>query len=194
MTLPEEAQARFEQCLSAAMDAGELEPTAMCLSTVRMGGGVSSRMVLLKGWDAEGFVFYTNLESNKGQQLAVDSHAALVFHWKQTEQQVRIEGLAEPVSDAEADEYFASRARGSQLGAWASEQSRPMKGRTELLKRVARIEARYLAKSVPRPPHWSGFRVRPEMIEFWYGRSSRLHDRHRYTLEDDAWQEQRLFP
>jgi pyridoxamine 5'-phosphate oxidase len=194
MTLPTEAVDRFRECLESAIRADEVEPTAMCLSTVRSNGGVSSRMVLLKDWDEAGFVFYTNLESNKGRQLADQAEAALVFHWKSTEQQVRVEGRVEPVSDEEADAYFASRARGSQLGAWASKQSRPMSGRAELLKRVAAVEARYLARPVPRPPHWSGFRVIPTMIEFWYGRASRLHDRYRFTLSDGAWEKQRLFP
>lgn len=194
MVLPTEAVDRFGECLDAAIRADELEPTAMCLSTLGEDGGVSSRMVLLKDWDESGFVFYTNLESNKGRQLNERPEAALVFHWKSTEQQVRVEGRVEPVSDEEADAYFASRARGSQLGAWASEQSRPMSGRAELLKRVASVEARYLARSVPRPPHWSGFRVVPTMIEFWYGRASRLHDRYRFTLENGTWGKQRLFP
>lgn len=194
MTLPTEAVDRFRECLDSAMRADEIEPTAMCLSTLTPEGGVSSRMVLLKDWDEAGFVFYTNLESNKGRQLHANASASLVFHWKSTEQQVRVEGAAEPVSDEEADAYFASRARGSQLGAWASDQSRPMNGRAELLKRVASVEARYLARPVPRPPHWSGFRVVPTMIEFWYGRTSRLHDRYRFTMTDGAWEKQRLFP
>ena len=185
---------RFRECLEAAERAGEIEPTAMCLSTLAESGGVSSRMVLLKDWDESGFVFYTNLESNKGQQLAANPAAALVFHWKATEQQVRVEGRAEPVSDEEADAYFASRHRGSQLGAWASSQSRPMQGRAELVKRVAATEARFLGRRVTRPPHWSGFRVVPDMIEFWYGRASRLHDRYRFTRVDGAWDRQRLFP
>lgn len=194
MSLPEEALDRFRECLESAVQADEIEPTAMCLSTVRADGAPSSRMVLLKDWDESGFVFYTNLESIKGRQLFANPAAALVFHWKTLEQQVRVEGLAEPVSDEEADAYFASRHRGSQLGAWASKQSRPMAGRTELVKRVAKYEARYLARSVPRPPHWSGFRVVPSMIEFWYGRTSRLHDRYRFTLVDGAWSKERLFP
>lgn len=194
MSLPESAVRRFAESLEAAKRSDEREPTAMCLSTVSERGGVSSRMVLLKDWDASGFVFYTNLESNKGVQLKACGQAALVFHWKSTEQQVRVEGQVEQVSDTEADAYFASRPRGSQLGAWASDQSRPMKGRTELLARLARVEGRYLAGTVPRPPHWSGFRVVPEMIEFWYGRKSRLHDRFRFSLKDETWEEVRLFP
>jgi pyridoxamine 5'-phosphate oxidase len=194
MALPTEAVDRFGECLDAAVRADELEPTAMCLSTLGENGGISSRMVLLKDWDENGFVFYTNLESNKGRQLATHSSAALVFHWKTLEQQVRVEGRAEPVTEAEADAYFESRPRGSQLGAWASDQSRPMSGRADLLKRVAAVEARYLTRSVPRPPHWSGFRVVPTMIEFWYGRTSRLHDRYRFSLLDGAWTKERLFP
>ncbi len=194
MALPGEAVERFRECLEAAVRSDEIEPTAMCLSTVNAAGGVSSRMVLLKDWDESGFVFYTNLESFKGRQLGANPSAALVFHWKALEQQVRIEGQAVPVSDAEADAYFASRPRGSQLGAWASDQSRPMSGRAELVARVAKTEARHLARTVPRPPHWSGFRVVPDMIEFWYGRPSRLHDRFRFTLTDGTWQKQRLFP
>lgn len=194
MHLPSEAVDRFQLCLSQAKDAGEAEPTAMSLSTLDGRGAVSSRLVLLKDFDQQGFVFYTNLHSIKGRQLEQNPSAALVFHWKTTQQQVRVEGQAELVSDAEADAYFASRDRGSQLGAWASDQSRPLKSRAELLKRVARVEARHLLTAVPRPPHWSGYRVKPNMIEFWYGRKSRLHDRFRYTLEEDGWAEQRLFP
>lgn len=192
--LPAAAIRRFADCLDAARRSEEPEPTAMCLSTCNEQGGVSSRMVLLKDWDESGFVFYTNLHSNKGRQLQANARAALVFHWKSTEQQVRVEGVTAQVSDAQADAYFASRARGSQLGAWASDQSQPMKNRATLLARLAQVEARYIAGAVPRPPHWSGFRIHPEMIEFWYGRRSRLHDRHRFTIIDDAWQEERLFP
>ncbi|MEM1412680.1 MAG: pyridoxamine 5'-phosphate oxidase [Pseudomonadota bacterium] len=194
MSLPSEAVERFRECMDAAVRADEIEPTAMCLSTVNREGGVSSRMVLLKDWDDSGFVFYTNLESNKGRQLQANDQASLVFHWKTLEQQVRVEGRAAPVSDEEADAYFATRGRGSQLGAWASDQSRPMSGRAELLKRVATVEARHLGRTVPRPPHWSGFRVAPVMIEFWYGRTSRLHDRYRFILTDGAWARERLFP
>ena len=192
--LPPEAFERFEKCLADARKAGDPDPTAMALSTLRPGGGVASRMVLLKEATPAGFVFYTNLESDKGRQLAADPSAALVFHWKATEQQVRIEGRVEPVSDEEADAYFASRPRGSRLGAWASDQSRPLRSRAELLKRVAKLEAKYLGGPIPRPPHWSGYRLRPEMIEFWYGRVSRLHDRFRFRLGPDGWEKERLFP
>lgn len=194
MSLPIEAVDRFRECMDAAVRSDEIEPTAMCLSTHSETGGVSSRMVLLKDWDDTGFVFYTNLESDKGRQLAANPEASLVFHWKTLEQQVRVEGVAQPVAEEEADAYFATRGRGSQLGAWASDQSRPMKGRSELLRRVAAVEARHVGRPVPRPPHWSGFRVVPRMIEFWYGRTSRLHDRYRFTLRDGTWVRERLFP
>ncbi len=192
--LPDEVLERFREGLAEAQAAGEIEPTAMCLSTLGVEGGLSSRMVLMKEFSAAGFVFYTNLESRKGQQLSAHTEAALVFHWKATERQVRVEGVAEPVSDEDADAYFASRPRGSQLGAWASDQSRPMPGRATLVKRVAATEARYLGRAVPRPPHWSGYLVRPRMVEFWYGRPSRLHDRYVFTLEDGEWTRERLFP
>lgn len=194
MNLPEEAVERFGKAMDGAVAAGDPEPTAMALSTLGEEGGVSSRMVLLKEFTPAGFVFYTNLESIKGRQLARHPAAALVFHWKATRQQVRAEGRVEPVTDQEADAYFATRPRGSQLGAWASDQSRPTGGRAELLKRVAATEARYLGRPIPRPPHWSGFRLLPEMIEFWYGRRSRLHDRIRFTLRDGEWARERLFP
>lgn len=192
--LPEEAVERFEDCYRAAVKADDADPTALALSTVKPDGGVASRMVLMKEFTPAGFVFYTNLESDKGRQLAEDPHAALVFYWKSTERQVRAEGRVEPVSTEEADAYFASRPRSSRLGAWASDQSRPLKSRTELLKRVAKLEAKFLGGPVPRPPHWSGFRLRPEMIEFWYGRRSRLHDRYRFRLGPDGWEKERLFP
>lgn len=194
MPLPDDAVRRFRDGLAAAEAADEIEPTGMALSTLGERGGLSSRMVLMKDFSAAGLVFYTNLESIKGRQLAANRDAALLFHWKAIEQQVRVEGLAEAVDDATADAYFASRPRGSQLGAWASEQSRPLPGRGALLKRVAAAEARYLGRPVPRPPYWSGFLVRPAMIEFWYGRKSRLHERFRYTLADGDWRLDRLYP
>ena len=194
MILPEEAVERFDDCLKAAEKAQEIEPTAMTLATLDEQGGVSARMVLLKGWNAEGFVFYTNTLSIKGRQLARAPTAALVFFWKQTECQVRIEGPVSPVSEQEADEYFSTRARGSQLGAWASDQSQPLSSRSTLMKKVVELEMRHVGRSIPRPPHWSGYRVEPEMIEFWYGRSSRLHDRFRFTFQDGQWLRQRLYP
>lgn len=194
MELPAEALKRFRECMDAAVKAGELEPTAMSLATRGEDGGVSDRMVLLKGYDQHGFVFYTNTLSNKGRQLARHPHAALVLYWKTIARQVRVEGTVEPVSDAEADAYFETRDRGSQLGAWASQQSQPLKSRAQLLKRVLEYEIRYAGQSVPRPPHWSGYRVLPHMIEFWYGRASRLHDRFRFAFGDGKWSRTRLYP
>ncbi|MBT8061204.1 MAG: pyridoxamine 5'-phosphate oxidase [Xanthomonadales bacterium] len=194
MNLSQEIVERFSDYLDAARAAGEIEPTAMTIATRALNDGVSARTVLLKEFDERGFVFYTNLESNKGRQLAEDTAAALVFHWKAIQKQVLVEGRVERVSDEQADAYFASRPRGSQLGAWASKQSRALGSRAELLKRVVATEARYIGRKVPRPPHWSGFRVLPEMVEFWDGKNSRLHDRFRYTAGPEGWSRQRLFP
>ena len=171
-------------------------PNAMCLATVDAEGRPSARMVLLKGYDRSGFVFYTNLESRKGEQLAANQNCALCFYWKTLERSVRIEGVAEPVSEAEADAYFASRHRDSRIGAWASQQSRPLPGRFALEKAVARYAAKYAIGHVPRPPYWSGFRVVPDRIEFWEEKPFRLHDRgvyHRIS-PDSGWRFERLFP
>ena len=170
------------------------EPTAFALATVDGAGRPSVRILLLKVVDEQGFVFYTNYESRKGRELLATRRAALCFHWQPLEQQVRIEGPAEPVSDAEADEYFASRERGSQIGAWASIQSRPMDTPDALDARVLEMEKRFAGQIVPRPPHWSGFRVLPERIEFWKSMPSRLHVRHLYVREAGAWRVQQLFP
>ncbi len=169
-------------------------PNAMSLATVGADGAPSIRMVLLKGVDDTGFVFYTNLESRKGGELLGNSHAALCFHWKSLRRQVRIEGEASLVDDAEADAYYASRARGSQIGAWASAQSRPLSGKAELLKQVASYTAKFGVSRVPRPPHWSGFRVVPEVIEFWREGQFRLHDRLVYRRTADGWTTQVLYP
>lgn len=171
------------------------EPNAFALATVSPDGVPSVRIVLLKAVDARGFVFYTNFESRKGRELLATRRAALCFHWPTLEIQVRVEGQAEPVSDAEADEYFASRARGSQIGAWASQQSRPMAAPGDLDLRVRAAEARFAGGGVPRPPYWSGFLVRPTRIEFWKGMPSRLHVREVY-MRDDAgvWTMERLYP
>lgn len=170
------------------------EPTAMTLATVGADGQPSARIVLLKEVDERGFVFYTNLESRKGGELLAHPQVALCFHWQQLERQVRIEGIAEPVSPAEADAYFASRARGSQLGAWASQQSRPLASDAELEERVRETEIRFAGRDVPRPPHWSGFRVVPRRIEFWRNRAFRLHERLLYEREDGGWRIRRLYP
>jgi len=197
---------QFRLWLQAAEAHEPNDPTAMNVATCTPDGRPSSRMVLLKGVDERGFVFYTNFESRKGQELLANPYAALCFHWKSLRAQVRVEGRASPVSDEEADAYYASRPRDSRIGAWASQQSRPMKGRFELEKRIAETVARFGLGEVPRPPYWSGFRVVPERIEFWRDRPFRLHDRIVYTripAEDgtgrDArqgggWRTERLYP
>ena len=168
-------------------------PNAMTLATADANGRPSARVVLLKGVDAEGFVFYTNYESRKARELAVNPYASLVFLWTPMERQVRIEGTVEKVSDQESDEYFDSRPLGSRLGAWASPQSRPLPNRLTLASKVAAIMLRY-GTAPPRPPHWGGYRVRPDAIEFWQGRPDRLHDRLRYVKQDTGWRIERLAP
>lgn len=170
------------------------EPTAFALGTVDATGQPSVRILLLKDVDERGFVFYTNVESRKGRDLLDSPRAAMCFHWQLLEEQVRVEGRAEPVSDDEADAYFASRARGSQIGAWASIQSRPMQSASDLDARVAEMEKRFAGGPVPRPSHWSGFRVVPERIEFWKNMPSRLHVRNLYVRSGDAWTVQLLYP
>lgn len=170
------------------------DPNTMSVATVGTDGRPSNRIVLLKAFDERGFVFYTNYEGRKGSELLANPYCALCFHWPPMEIQIRIEGRAEPTSDAEADAYFASRARASQLGAWASDQSRPMTQPGDLERRVAEVAARFEGSSVPRPPHWSGFRVVPDRIEFWRNRASRLHDRNVYEREGDGWRVTALYP
>jgi len=169
------------------------EPTAMTLATVDDAGYPSARIVLLKSVDDSGFVFYTNFESRKGRELLARPWAALCFYWQPMQRQVRVEGAVRPVSDAEADAYFASRERMSRIGAWASRQSAPLESDAALEQRVRDVDARFPGE-VPRPPHWSGFRVAPRSIEFWRGRPHRLHERLLYERDDTGWRVRRLFP
>lgn len=200
-TAADEPFALFADWLGEAKASEPNDPNAMALATVDEDGLPNVRMVLLKGVDGadatpRGFVFYTNLESAKGRELLAARKAALCFHWKSLRRQVRVRGLVTPVSAAEADAYFASRARGSRLGAWASAQSRPLESRFALEKAVAAITARYPIGEIPRPPHWSGFRIAPVEIEFWHDRPFRLHDRLVFRRPDAAapWEKQRLYP
>lgn len=186
---------RFERLMDRAVEAGIPEPTAMALATATSEGRPSVRMVLLKNVDERGFVFYTNLESRKSSQLMENPHAALCFHWPEIDIQVRVEGVVEPVTAEEADAYFASRSRGSRIGAWASRQSRPLASRTELEARVDEVADRFGNGPIPRPPFWSGFRIIPDSIEFWTARPDRLHERELYTRErEGSWTVQFLFP
>lgn len=186
----------FEAWLDEARAQELNDPNAMALATVAEDGLPDLRMVLMKDVSPDGFVFYTNLESAKGVELAAAPRAALLFHWKSLRRQVRARGGVEPVSAAEADAYFATRPRDSQIGAWASAQSRPMAGRFELEKRVAEYALKFGVKPVPRPPHWSGFRLRPVQMEFWRDGAFRLHDRlvYRRADPDKPWTTERLFP
>lgn len=190
----EDPLALFQQWMAEAERRELNDPNAMSLATATPEGIPSVRAVLLKGADARGFVFYTNHESRKGGELRANPYAALLLHWKSLRRQIRIEGAVETVSDAEADAYFASRARVSRLGALASEQSRPLPSRAEFERRVAELDARYPGDSVPRPPHWSGFRVLPAAIEFWQDMPFRLHDRRLYTRDGAAWRRTALYP
>jgi pyridoxamine 5'-phosphate oxidase len=184
----------FQEWFADARDREKSDPTAMSLATADLQGRPAVRMVLLKHVDEHGFVFYTNLESPKAADLRNNPRAALCFHWAILERQVRIEGRVGPVSDAEADAYFATRPRLSQLGAWASRQTRPIAGRFVLEQAVAAVALRFPLGAVPRPPYWSGYRVVPEVIEFWHQRPFRHHDRQRFTREGAGWRHEWLFP
>lgn len=186
----------FAEWLKAAGKSEPNDPNAVCVATVDDDGLPDARMVLLKDFDVRGFTFYTNTESAKGRQLFARPKAALLFHWKSLRRQVRIRGPVEPVTAEEADAYFASRSRDARIGAWASDQSRAMEGRFALEKRIAQHAARLGLSDVPRPPHWSGFRVRPLAFEFWRDRPFRLHDRLAFRREtlDAPWTTSRLYP
>lgn len=185
----------FAEWLADATAKEPNDPNAVALATVDENGLPNVRMVLLKGYDEAGFVFYTNFESTKGREILGQRKAAMCFHWKSLRRQVRLRGPVEIVGDAEADAYYASRPRGSRIGAWASKQSRPLEGRFALERAVAEYTARYAIGEIPRPPHWSGFRIVPQTIEFWHDRPFRLHDRVVFARrEDGGWEKTRLFP
>lgn len=186
--------ALFAGWYGEALNCGLKNPTAMTLATADVSGRPSARMVLLKGFDERGFTFYTNFESRKGHELQANPHAALCFYWPPLDRQVRVEGTVAPVGAEAADAYFATRPRQAQIGAWASDQSRPLAGRFELEKRAAKFAAKYAVGKVPRPPVWSGFLVRPSRIEFWHEGAFRLHDRRLFSRTADGWTSQRLFP
>lgn len=195
-TEAEEPFRLFAAWIEEASHSEPNDPTAMALATVDTDGLPNLRMVLMKGFDAHGFVFYTNLDSRKGQELAANPKAALLFHWKSLRRQVRVRGPVEAVTDAEADAYFATRPRLAQIGAWASKQSAPLESRLAFEKAVAMYTAKYPLGSIPRPPRWSGFRIIPLSIEFWHDRPYRLHDRIEFHREapDRAWSKTRLYP
>ncbi len=193
-TLAAEPFNLFGEWLADATKSEPNDPNALALATVDADGLPDVRMVLLKGFDQKGFVFYTNFESAKGREILGSMKAAMCFHWKSLRRQVRVRGPVEIVTDAEADAYYASRPRGSRIGAWASKQSRPLESRFALEKAVAEYTARHPIGDIPRPAHWSGFRIIPQQIEFWHDRPFRLHDRMLFTQSGDGWEKTRLYP
>lgn len=194
LRMTNDPHALFRAWMAEARASELNDSNAMALATVGADGMPSVRMVLLKGHDERGFVFYTNRESRKAGELAADPQAALLFHWKSLRRQVRIEGPVSLVSDEESDAYFATRSRDSQLGAWASDQSRPLDARATFEARFEEVQARFEGGDVPRPPHWGGYRVTPVRIEFWQDRAHRLHERRVFVRDGDGWQEGLLYP
>jgi pyridoxamine 5'-phosphate oxidase len=194
VTTTEDPYTLFQDWMADATKGEINDPNAVCLATATPDGRPSARMVLLKGVDARGFVFYTNLESRKGGELAANPFAALCFHWKTLQRSIRVEGAVEAVSDTEADAYYASRARTSRLGAWASKQSRPLESRFALEKAVAEYGLKHAVGDIPRPPFWSGFRVLPARIEFWRDMPFRLHERRVFHRDGAAWRLEALYP
>ena len=193
-TMPSDPFPLFDEWFAEARANEPNDPEAMALATADARGRPSVRMVLLKGHGRDGLVFYTNEQSAKGGQLAANPQAALLFHWKSLRRQVRVEGAVESVGDADADAYFASRARDSQLGAWASDQSRPLESRETFEHRFEQVKARFEGEQVPRPPHWGGYRVVPDRMEFWTDRPHRLHERRLFVREEGGWSEGLLYP
>lgn len=196
VTICPEALAELNALLAAAAASGDPEPSAMNLSSIDADGRPHSRIVLLKGVGADGLRFFTNYTSAKGRELAANAHVALCLHWKQLREgvQVRVEGRVEQLPAADSDAYFATRPRGSQIGAWASLQSQTLPERGDFEARIAHYEAEFAGRDVPRPPHWGGYLVSPDLIEFWYGANFRLHERQRYEWRDGAWQRRMLYP
>lgn len=190
----EDPMALFADWMREATEKEPNDPNAMCLSTVDAEGLPDARMVLLKGVDPRGFVFFTNTQSAKGRELAANPRCALTFHWKSLRRQIRVRGDIEPVSSAEADAYFATRARSAQIGAWASDQSAPLEDRLALEKKIAKVGLKFGLGAVPRPPHWSGYRVLPVSLEFWRDRPFRLHERLVFHRAGDGWTTERLYP
>ncbi|KTE40760.1 MULTISPECIES: pyridoxamine 5'-phosphate oxidase [unclassified Sphingopyxis] len=186
--------ALFDAWFAEARTSEPNDANAMALATTTPDGHPSLRMVLLKGYGPDGFIFYTNLDSRKGNELAANPHVALLFHWKSLRRQIRIEGPVSPVDDATADAYFATRSRDSQLGAWASDQSRPLDSRETFEARFAEMQARFEGQDVPRPPRWSGWRVAPQRIEYWQDREHRLHERNLFVRDGENWSKGLLYP